>query len=251
MKSSSRENVHQYDESELLEITRTAFLEAFPNRERIDCPDPILRKALASGKQKLAEHWEVFDHVCICSPCFAEYLVTRKRVRTLTRIRLACGTAVLAALCVTGYATWRIYGSAAPLLSTADLRKGIPPLPSTPSEDIIFPATLAQLSFRHWSVTRGEGEVPVQFTPPTLKRGTFALRIELPLFSLAGQYRVKLSDGTGKQLTNRMAVAHIIDGRTFLDPVRIDLSSREPGVHTLTLEHADSPTIRTFPLRLE
>lgn len=251
MKSFSGRNVHQYDESELFDLTRKAFLEAFPNSTRIDCPDPALRGALASGKQNLAEHWDVFDHICICSPCFAEYFAARKQVRTRARIWLVCGLAVFAAMCVTGYATWRIYGSAAPILSMADLRKGIPPLPSPTSETIVKSATVVQLSFRHWSVTRGEGEVLLQFTPPTLKRGDLSLRIELPLFSLAGHYRINLTDGTGKLLMNRMVVGRIIDGGTFLEPVQIDLSSNEPGMYTLTLEHADSPTLRTFPLQLE
>ena len=80
MKPFSERKVRQPDESELSDLTRKVFLEAFPNRTRIDCPDPAVREALASGKQNVAEHWDVFDHICICSPCFAEYLAARKRV---------------------------------------------------------------------------------------------------------------------------------------------------------------------------
>ena len=250
MKSFSGRNVHQYDESELFDLTRKAFLEAFPNSTRIDCPDPALRGALASGKQNLAEHWDVFDHICICSPCFAEYLAARKRVSRRARIWLVCGLAVFAAMSVAGYATLRIYGDALPLLSTADLRKGIPPLPSPPPEAVVRSATIAMLNFRHWSVTRGDGEAPPPFPPPTLKRGNLSLRIELPLFSPAGDYKVSLRTSTDKTLMDRVATAHVVGGRTILDPVRVDLASTEPGVYKLSLETAGLRTPLKFPIHL-
>ena len=250
MKSSRERNVHHYDESELLDLARKAFLESFPNSTRIDCPDPTVREAMASGKQNLAEHWDVFDHICICSPCYAEFLAARKRVSRRARIWLVFGLAVFAVMSVVGYATLRIYGDARPLLSNADLRKGIPPLPSPPPEAVVRPATIAMLNFRHWSVTRGEGEVPSAFTPPTLRRGNLSLRIELPLFSPAGDYKVSLRTSTDKTLMDRVATAHVVGGRTILDPVRVDLASTEPGVYKLSLETAGLRTPLKFPIHL-
>ncbi len=251
MKFFSERNVHQYDESKLFDLARKAFLEALPNSTRIDCPDSTVREALASGKQNLAEHWDVFDHICICSPCFAEYLATRKRGLRRTRIWLGFGLSVFAAISVAGYATFRIYGDALPLLSEADLRKAIPRLPSPPPEAVVKSATIAILNFRHWSVTRGDAGVQPPLPPPTLKRGILSMRIELPLFSPAGQYRVNLTTGTNKPLIDRMAVARIVVGRTVLDPVRVDLSSAEPGPYTLSLETAGVRTPLKFPVHLE
>ena len=251
MKPFRSANMHHYDESELLDLTMKAFLEVFPNCERIGCPDPALRENLARGNQNLTEHWDVFDHICMCSPCFAEYLAARKRVLRRGRVWLVCGLAVFAVMCVTGYTTWRIFGNVVPNLSTADLRKGIPPLPSLPAEAFVKSATLARLDFRDWSVTRSDGEVPSPFMPPTLKRANLSLRIELPLFSPAGQYRVSLRAATGELLMDRMAVAHIIDGRTILESIQIDLSSTERGLYTLSLETTGLPTLRKFPIHLE
>jgi len=251
MKPFRSANMHHYDESELLDLTRKAFLEVFPNCERIGCPDPALRENLASGKQNLAKHWDVFDHICICSPCFAEYLAARKRVSRRARILLALGLAVFAAVSVVGYATLRIFSDTVPLLSTAELREGIPPLPSPPADAFVKSATIAVLNFRHWSVARGVGEVQPLIKSPALKLGRLSIRIELPLFSPAGEYRVSLRAGTDKPWIDQRAVARIIGGRTVVDPVGIDLSSTEPGLYTLSLETAGLPTPLKFPIRLE
>jgi len=251
MKSFNERKAHQPDESELSDLARKMFLEAFPNSTRIDCPDPAVREALASGEQNLTEHWEVFDHICICSPCFAEYLAARKRASRRARILLALGLAVFAAVSVGGYATLRIFGDTGPLLSTAELRKGITPLPSPPPDAFVKSANIAVLNFRHWSVARGVGEVQPPIKSPTLKRGRLSIMIELPLFSPAGEYRVSLRAGTDKPWIDQTAVARIIGGRTVVDPVGIDLSSTEPGLYTLSLETAGLPTPLKFPIRLE
>ena len=251
MKSFNERKSHQPDESELFDLARKVFLEAFPNSTRIDCPDPAVRAALASGKQSLAKHWDVFDHICICSPCFVEYLAVRKRVSRRARIQLALGLVVLAAMSAVGYATLRIFGDMGPLLSTAELRKGIPPLPSPPPDAVVKSATIAVLNFRHWSVARGVGEVQSPFNSSVLKRGRLSIRIELPLFSPAGEYRVSLRDGTDKPLVDQMAVARNIGGRTVVDPVGIDLSSAGPGFYTLSLETVGVRTPLKFPIHLE
>lgn len=251
MKSFNKRKAGQPDESELSDLAREVFLEAFPNSTRIDCPNPGVREALASGKQKLAEHWDVFDHICICSPCFAEYLAARKRVSRRARIRLALGLAVFVAVSVVGCATLLIFGDKGPHLSTAELRKGIPPLPSPPPDAVVKSATIAVLNFRHWTVARGVGEVQPPFRPPALKRGRLSIRIELPLFSPAGDYRVSLRAGTDKPWIDQMATARIIGGRTVVDPIGIDLSSTEPGLYMLSLETAGLRTPLKFPIHLE
>lgn len=151
----------------------------------------------------------------------------RKRVSRRARIQLALGLVVLAAMSAVGYATLRIFGDTGPLLSTAELRKGIPPLPSPPPDAVVKSATIAVLNFRHWSVARGVGEVQSPFNSSAPKRGRLSISIELPLFSPAGEYRVSLRAGTDKPLVDKMAVARNIGGRTVVDPVGIDLLRRD------------------------
>ena len=251
MKSFNERKARQPDESELSDLARKVFLEAFPNSTRIDCPNSAVREALASGKQNLAEHWDVFDHICICSPCFAEYLAARKRGSRRARIQLALGIAVLAAVSVVGYATLGMFSDTVSLLSTAELRKAIPPLPSPPPNAVVKSATIAVLNFRHWSVGRGVGEVQPPHKAPGLKRGRLSIRIELPLFSPAGEYRVSLRTGTDKPWIDQLTVARIIGGRTVVDPVGIDLSSAGPGLYTLSLETTGLRPPLQFPIHLE
>lgn len=54
-----------------MDLIKQFFLEAFPNPERVGCPDEETLMALAEGR--LPPGHPALTHVSSCSECFAEY----------------------------------------------------------------------------------------------------------------------------------------------------------------------------------
>ena len=246
MKATNRAMLPGCSDDEFLNLMKRALSEAFPNRERIDCPNDDLRIALATGRKDLSEHWEVFDHVSICSPCFAEFLEARRRHAHRFWILRACSAVLLVVACTAGYFFWQAR-SATGKNNTAQLLGSIPFVSAGHGSPPI-----AQLSFRNWTVTRGEqSSQSNSSTPVSLPRVILPLRIELPLFTPADSYRVVIATGSNRRWLDRTIDARIVDGHTILDPVTVDLTDAPRGPATLFVQRAQSSSFREFPIQLD
>lgn len=247
MNPTNRAALPRCSDDEFLSLMKRALSEAFPNRERIDCPNRDLRTALATGRKDLREHWEVFDHVSICSPCFAEFLETRRNHLRRSWILRACGAGIFAIACAAGYVVWHSGSAATGRNNMAHLDGTIPTISAGQGSP-----TVAQLNFRQWTVTRGEqSSEPSSASPRPLRRGNLSLRIELPHLTPADSYRVILVTGSNKSWMDRTVEARIVDGHTILDPVTVDLTHAPPGPAMLLVERRQSSSFRELPIQLD
>src|SRR5688572_14280546 len=104
-------------------LARFALMDAFPNPERVDCPDLTLRQSLAFRKRDFFEHWDVLEHVSTCSPCFSEHIAFRNQARRrATRFRLV-GLALLVFGLSSAYVIWRQHSPPIPRIHSADSSK--------------------------------------------------------------------------------------------------------------------------------
>jgi hypothetical protein len=88
------------DEERLVEAGRQYYSTAFPNPERVGCPQGSTMQALVRGQLNRETRNEIDSHMMQCSPCFTEYAGLRKaRERSVKRRRLV-GIAALTLLAV-------------------------------------------------------------------------------------------------------------------------------------------------------
>lgn len=236
------------EEASLLQLARAAFADAFPNPQRFGCPDRSLRADLASGKRDLRQHWEVFDHICQCSPCFVEHLTFRKqRRRRIFGISVCLFIAVLVSL-VGAYAKWN-KRAGNHLLADAELRRSIPHPPEPPAIAFARPILAARLDFTHWSLQRGGADSSLP--PPPLRRGNLSVTIYLPIATPPGDYRIVLRRNGAPPLIDAILRARIANGNTILTSIGVDTSSVSPGTYRLTARRLGASVAREFFVRLE
>lgn len=233
-------------EDAFIALARSALSDVFPNPARVGCPDPALRKALALRKKDILQHWDVLDHICTCSPCFSEHLAFRKRVYRRETILRIFGLAVITLGLAGAYTLWQLHWRPVDSLTTAELRKAIPPGPVEPTTSV----TAASLNFANWALNRSSPDQP-PLKPPVLKRGKLSLTIQLPLMSQPGTYRVVLSPVQGLSLLDRSVRARMVDGSTTLDNIEVDTTAASSGMYTLIVLRGNRSVPRKFPVRIE
>lgn len=235
--------------SKLVDAARSIIAESFPNPDRIDCPDQNLREAVALRKVKLKQHWDVLEHVITCSPCFAEHMAVRRRLRRRS-VGVKLSVMVFVALCA-GYATWREYNQPVERLTTEELRQGIKLLPGVLESEPRVQTVLARLDFSAWSATRDPGSQTTTLPPPVLWRGRLSLTIQLPLLSPPGMYSVALTSTEGASLFRQSVRASVTDGATTLQVMNVDTTTAKPGIYDLTVLRQGTSASRRFPVRIE
>ena len=67
------------DLNRVLKGLQKATLRDFPNPERVGCPGAAVIEALAN--RRLPHNHEAVQHITHCSPCYAEFLAIRRRIR--------------------------------------------------------------------------------------------------------------------------------------------------------------------------
>ena len=246
MNPTNRTALPRCSDDEYLTLMRRALSEAFPNRERIDCPDYDLRTALATGRKDLREHWPVFDHVSICSPCFAEFVEARRIYHRQSWILRAFGAGLLAIVCLTGYVVWHSASAGTGRNDITHLAGSHPEFSRGQGSP-----TIVQLNFRQWTVTRGEQISEFGFMAPRpLRRGNLSLQIELPHLTPAGSYRVVLVTGRDQRWMDQTIEARIVDGHTILDLITVDLTHAPQGPATLLVQRTQTTSFRALPIQL-
>jgi hypothetical protein len=238
------------EEASLLELLKTTFTDAFPNPRRIGCPDSGLRADLAVGRRDLRQHWDTFDHICQCSPCFVEYLALRKQHRRRVR---AIGASGVAAVLISLAGAYVISSTVSQLelLATTELRRSIP-RPPQPPEEALRPAVVdARLDFSHWTLYRSDASASSGRQPRALARGNLLVQIFLPLFSEPGRYRLILRRDTAAPLVEKTVQARLRNGDTILDRIKVDTSAITPGIYRLIVRREGASAGREFFVRIE
>jgi hypothetical protein len=228
-------------------------LEAFPNPERVGCPDESVLKALAEGR--LPSNDPVCHHVGSCSECYAEYRHYRldwneSAVKTLPTLVDETTPAV-------SRFGWKHYALAASLL-------------------IVFGLASVYLLHRgtHFPVVQVASNEPVNaevdlFNVPTLRGGAdndaaasplgqvslpasiIHLALTLPRFSQSGPYDVVVSqDRAGHQVVAKgQGTGTEANGKVMMN-VTLDLRSVRAGTYFLaTVRDSDNGTYY-YPLKI-
>jgi len=231
------------DESELI---RKFFATAFPNPDRVGCPDGRVLWAIA--KNTLPADDPARLHLASCSPCFAEVQEARRELQKEASRRKKRALAVAAAVTIVGaMAGWALW-------TVRDQRGRLEPAARTRDEQTVRPTETPQrqeeakstgvtpfeiaLDLRLWSRTRGEEDLkrPLLRVPARPVRA----RLTLPLGSDDGRYDLEIRPVRGaKALRIAKGNAVIRNGETRLE-VEFDLSGIPAGTYALLYRHADA-----------
>jgi hypothetical protein len=243
------------------ELLNEFLLEAFPNPERVGCPDEGTLKAFAQGILPLNHPTGL--HVGSCSECYAEYRHYRRDWQEANRPPMVQNAPAgkLDAAAAPWYAKSRPSRSKGPLLALAasvlivvgavfafrsQHRTGpvvqiASTAPVTASVDLFNAATL-----------RGTGDDAAPLQEVSLPAAMVHLSITLPRFSHPGDYTVAVSnDRTGRQLVAKgEGTAINANGKVALE-VTLDLRAAKAGAYFLaTVRGSDNGTYY-YPLQVK
>ncbi len=212
---------------------KQAFLDAFPNPDRVGCPDQKTLKAI--GRKHLPLNHPAQIHVSGCSPCFKEVLEYQAQWQT-NRRRTHILLAVAGLLSIAALAKWwetKIYN-----VPTQTVASHVA-LPSPQKRVIPEVATLVALNFHQIARQRGADAVRVekaQHIPARL----VTLNITLPIGSDDGQYQVEIRTRDNQVFKRASGSSRIENGNTVLTVPNLELSSIPAGHYLLFFHHADA-----------
>lgn len=185
-------------------IVQQAFLDAFPNPQRIGCPGDQVIRAIA---RRTDSDENVRRHMRRCSPCSQDLLTFRQQWRNVKVIRLAFLTAAAAALLIFAgiyqYSRFHVPSSKPNLIAGNDH----PP-----------PLETDTLDFYHSTTQRGTGN-PNRIVQ-TVRSSARILVVILPMSSQPGEYEFEIRKGSddGDAIKLVRATASLkADGRTALE----------------------------------
>jgi hypothetical protein len=231
------------EESELI---RKFFGTAFPNPDRIGCPDRRVLWAIATNTLPADDPARL--HLASCSPCFAEVQevknqLEREAARRKKRTMLVAAAAVAIVIgAITGSVLWSVRERArsepvAKAPANTVIPTETPEKPQEAKRSSSTPYEIA-LDLRPWSRIRGEDDVkaPLLRVPAQLLK----LRLTLPLGSDDGVYDLEIRPALGAEaLKTSKGNATIRNGDTRIE-VEFDLSGIPAGRYTLLYRHADA-----------
>ena len=183
-----------------------AFLNEYPNPDRIGCPGEEILKGLASRKLPISHPARM--HIGQCSPCWREFRSFEARIKRTRSWTVAGGMAALLFILLLGSYLYWFPGQ----------RKNDP--------------TIA-LDLRSVNPTRGTGQQ--QRSKIHLPARAVRLVVTLPWGSNGGVYEVELKDTASLVVAKTRGTAKITDGDTSLTIDRIDLGKVPHGNYSLSL----------------
>lgn len=214
------------------------FGEAFPNPERIGCPDDSVLVAIAA--KQIDQDDPVFDHLEQCSPCF-------NRMRELRVTSAAAMPSVGSERHGPSSRRWLAIAAAVVLLLSGALLVWRL-LPDGDAGRAPSPAVrlTAELDLRPYGASRGTG---VEGKALELRRGVVELKMILPTGTEPGQYDIQLLDDGPGDLKSRTAASGTAAMRGYDNELRttLDLSEVPPGRYQLALRYG-TERWRMFPV---
>lgn len=210
-----------------LDPLKQAFLDAFPNPERIGCPDQQTLKTIARKKIPLNDPAQI--HVSQCSPCFKdvlEYQTQWEKSRRYTGILLAAAALLFATVC--SFWAYQHLQWKSDLSLLAEGKRHIPPI-----NPVQIPGVL---NYQGISAKRGADSQPSTPTSEQIvSRSVRELAIVLPIGREAGTYVVEVFSQAdrSKPLARYTGKASIdADGVTTLR-TRVDFTLLPTGAYTV------------------
>jgi hypothetical protein len=221
-------------ENNELDPFKQAFLNAFPNPDRIGCPDQQTLKALARRKLPLNHPAQI--HISQCSPCFREVLAYQaqwQRGRRHTRIGLVAAALLL--LTIGAFWAYRSLSLGSPVRWMA---RGNWPAP--PSNPVQVPGVL---NYQGISAKRGTDSPSATPTnEQIIFRSVRELAIVLPMGREAGSYVVEIFPKTDRSKPLARYTGHASidsDGVTTLR-TPVDFTAFPAGTYTVSWQMVGS-----------
>jgi hypothetical protein len=201
---------------------------AYPNPERIGCPDDPTFEALR--RRKIAFDDPVWTHIEHCSPCYCQFTEIREALfkeerKSDSRRAMRTGLIVIVLLALgASFYLWRRNRAT----------DGQSTIAANHSE-------AAVLNFEDGSELRGaHGDSSGRANPGVqhLPRNQLSLTIYLPLGSPAGTYDLEIVGSTGNRIWHVQGQATIKDGLTSI-PVKGDLRNVPIGEYKFRFRRPD------------
>jgi hypothetical protein len=227
---------------DFVKLVQQAALEAYPNPDRVGCPDPELLRAIAI-QQWPSDHPVFRSHIAQCSPCIAAVLEERRRFqgdRKKHRQRLFAVTAAAsAAVCLLIVGLIVANSRSKQPVTERAANASAQHQPTTPSPSPSEPprqAVVIALDIRSASPTRSDrgAAIPLFSVPAALAN----LRLTLPVGSDDGPYELTVQAPGGQTVLSTHGNATITAGTTVLN-AQLDLSRIDPGEYVLYYRHAN------------
>lgn len=214
------------DEDRFIEAGRRYYATAFPNPDRVGCPDPTTMEALVHRKLDRAIREQIDSHMMHCSPCFNDYVRVRQARERSGRLRKL---GAIAALIVLALASWIVVRS---LVKRSPVGQ-----PGTrDSTNLTYQADL--LDLRNKAALRGN-ETNENEPPALLPAAALNLSIYLPTGSEPGEYELEVTQGPGEPLLKAQGQANLRDHIAVLE-VQLDLHRLHPGPYLFWIREGDS-----------
>lgn len=196
---------------------------AFPNPDRVGCPDRSLLERIASHKLPLTDIGAWLKHLSACSECFRDVSELRRTRQARQTLMWVVATAAAAIIFATALILWGKLG--------------------------MHVGEQAILDLRNASVNRGVESGGNQHSEqvPTLSRSSKNVEIYLP-HSGEGAYELRIIDEAGTVFASASATGKSSDSSTKLQ-IKIDLSRAAPGLYSLLVKQGATSNI--YRIRLE
>jgi hypothetical protein len=203
------------DAERLIAAGRQYYSTAFPNPERVGCPDGATLRALVGRKLDRAAAKQIDSHMTHCSPCFVEYVRLRESWETSARQRKLAAIAAVIVLAVVSWALVRLLRG----------RNQERQQSSAANPNVSYRANL--LDLRNKAALRGAGQNGNE-SPAVLPREPLDLLIYLPTGSEPGKYEVQVTQGPAQPLLKAQGNASLRDHIAVLE-VKLELQQLQPG----------------------
>lgn len=213
-------------EREILKGLEEAYLTAYPNPDRVGCPQPEAIERFVTGETKLSVGSELVHHLTHCSPCFRIFIDARERMRARRRrisaLRRFGAVAAVIVIAAAGVFWWN--RSARPGVRPPVTARNPPPPSSSEIASI-------RLDLQNYSMERGESGAEI--ARPTLPRKPVKLSLALPPGFEEGPYEFRISrEEDGPTLVTANGAARVLDHAVQVETT-LDLSPLPPGLYFL------------------
>jgi len=224
------------DEERLIEAGRRYYSTAFPNPERVGCPDKTTLKACLRRQIDRATLERIDEHMMQCSPCFNDYVRLREARDRSARGGKVAGIAAVIALMVMSWLVVRL----------VKIRSQAPTPSTVESTNVTYQANL--LDLRNKAALRG-AEANANEADAVLPAKPLDLSIYLPTGSEPGDYDVQITQGFGEPLLKAHGQASLRDHITVLE-IKLNLDPLRPGLYLFWIRQGAS-SWSYYPVRVQ
>lgn len=227
--------VTEADFREFIRGVQDMALHAYPNPDRVGCPDLNVLQEVA-GQSRPSAHPVFQSHIVECSPCIAHVLAERTRIQAQRQLRRRMVLAIAAGVCLVALLSglWLSHRAAPATYEQLASAQEIQEIP---------------IDLRPYSPTRSDA-APDTKPPIMVPLQRVKLKLYLALGSPVGAYEVRILTNDLRPMRSVQASAVLNDGVTFI-PVALDLGNMAPGPYVLDLRPArEGEEWQSFPLVL-